>query len=278
MIYFVFAQNMRIFLGWTQRPSLWYEWTFIGAESPTSLPFKIVMNPLGAWRSLTFDGFAKIAFLLMFLIPAGFLPLFGIPALLPAFPYLFLSMFSSYSGYYNIESHYGAFLLPFFFVALLHGTVKLEKSPRFRVSASKIAKIILLLSAISLITILPGTYSKNIGSNSRDEHIRILYETMKMIPQNASVLTQNDLFPHVSSRVDAYTIPSPMWAKEYRQVAIGELRNLTKIKIDYVLVDLNGDLYSASGGKLILEEFIYKQDCYNTIVDEDGVRLFKLRI
>jgi uncharacterized membrane protein len=184
-------------------------------------------------------------------------------------------MFSSYSGYYSIESHYAAFLAPFFFVALIHGIARLQKRRGFHISASKMAKIVLLLSTMSVIAILPGTYVRHIGLSSKEEHTKILYETIEMIPQNASVLAQNDVFLYVSSRADAYTIPSPKWSKEYQQIAKETLQNLTRVKIDYVFIDLASEPYAASGGKLILEEFVRKKNNYYTIVNNDGVMLFK---
>ncbi|HVP92265.1 MAG TPA: DUF2079 domain-containing protein [Acidobacteriota bacterium] len=277
IVYYVFAQNIRVFLGWTQQPSLWHEWAIIGAESPSSVPFQVIMNPIGALNSLAFDAIAKVVFLLMFLIPLAFLPMVGVSALLPTLPYLFLGLFSSYPGYYSIGSHYGAFLVPFFFVALILGMAKLEKIPRFRVSTMRTAKVVFVLSLVSLVAILPTTYVDYVSFDSGDAHGRILFEALSMIPQNASVLTQNNIFPHVSGRANAYTIPSPNWSKEYQRIANETLQNLRKVEIDYVLIDLKSEPYSASSGTLILNEFVLKWNNYDKIVDQDGVMLFRLR-
>jgi uncharacterized membrane protein len=278
IVYYVFAQNIRVFLGWTQYPSLWHEWALIGAESPSNVPFQVIMNPSGALNSLAFDAVAKVSFLLMFLVPLAFLPLVGVSALLPTLPYLFLGLFSSYPGYYNIGSHYGAFLVPFFFVALIFGMAKLEKIPRFRVSTIRMAKVVFVLSVVMLVAILPTTYLEYVSFDSGGTHGRILYEALSMIPQNASVLTQNNIFPHVSGRANAYTIPSPNWSKEYQRIANETLQNLRKIEIDYVLIDLKSEPYSASSGMLILNEFVLKQNNYDKIVDQNGVMLFRLKV
>jgi uncharacterized membrane protein len=276
VVYFAFAQNMRILLGWTQEPSLWHEWSLIGAESPTNLPAKIITNPLGALNSLACNGFTKISYILMLLVPAAFLPLFGISALLPTLPYLFLSLFSSYEPYFSIEGHYGAFLVPFFYVATVLGILKLKNS-RYHIFPSRTAKVVLLLSTVSLIAIPSVAFFKYSWLNSTSQHAKIVYDAIAMIPQNASVLTQNDIFPHLSSRANAYTIPPPVWADEYRRVGQDVLRNLSRTKIDYVLVDLEGEPYAVSSGRLILDQFVFKRGHYEEIMHRDGVMLFKLK-
>lgn len=276
ILYLIFAQNMRVFLGWTQRPSLWNEWSLIGAESALDLPLKIFTNPLVAWNSLTFDWLLKTQFLFVLFAPFAFLPLLGLEGLLPAAPYLGASLFSNYGVYYSIENHYGAFTAPFFFVAMIHGIVRLQKDVRFRVSASRLAKMSLLWSVALIILFFPATYNSYGGALQSGEHERVIYNAMAQIPQDASVLTQNNIFPHLSSRIEAYTIPSPLWAEEYRQVGKAILYDLSGIKIQYVLVDRNSEPYSAAGGDLILREFIFKNQNYELIMEEDGVMLFEL--
>ncbi len=275
--YFVFAQNMRVFLGWTQRPSLWHEWSMISAESPSELPFKILANPSGAWNSLTFSAGAKLSYVLTLLAPAVFLPLFGVQGLLPALPYLAISFFSSYGIYYSVDSHYGAFVVPFLYVALVHGVAWLQKGRVLQVSASKLAKVALLASTFALVLVLPPTYGIYGIAQEDNTHNAVVHEFLSKIPDTASVLTQNNIFPQVSNRANAYTIPSPAWAEEYRIIGKEMLHNLSLTEIDYVLVDLNSEPYSASGGELILYEFILRIDSYEIMVEKDGVMLFKLR-
>jgi uncharacterized membrane protein len=270
--YFIFAQNMRVFFGWTQHPSLWNEWRLIGAESPADLPFKILMNPLGAWKSLAYEWPLKVKFLFILFAPFAFLPVLGASALLPAAPYLGMSLFSSYGVYYSIESHYGTFFAPFLFVAMVHGIMRLKKTGHFRSSTLKSAGLALLLSLASLIAFLPVPLTIPRIS----EHDRVVHNFMTQIPPNASVLTQNNVYPHLSSRMHAYTIPSPLWAEEYRQAGEDILHALRTKRIEWVLVDLNSEPYSAAAGELILTNFVFRSRSYNLIKEEDGVMLFEL--
>jgi len=274
--YFFLAQAMRIFFGWTGRSSLWNEWRLIGAKGLMDLPLKIIMNPAGAWASLTYDGISKILYLLMFLVPCIFLPFLSLDSLIPAIPFLFISFFSSYSTYYNIQSHYPAFLVPFFFVGLIRGILKFRSIFHFNIHTIKIAQISLLLCILSSLFFIPILLSTSRELQVDSGHEKIIYSFMAEIPQNASVLTQNNIFPHLSSRFNAYTIPCPIWGKEYRQVAEKILNNLSEVKIEYVFVDIKSEPYSASAAELIIDKFV-SSDKYITLREEDGVMLFKLR-
>jgi uncharacterized membrane protein len=274
--YFFAAQKLRIFFGWTGIPSLWNEWGIVGAASSVDLPLKIATNPIGAWEALTYDGVTKISYLLLLFLPTLFLPFLGLKGLIPAIPYLCISLLSSYALYYNIEGHYGAFVVPFIFVALIHGIDKLQKNNRYRISVSKIAKILFLVCLILLATFLPLVYPAFENYKTSYEHNTIVHKFISSIPQNASVLTQSNLFPHLSNRPDAYTIPPPMWGEQYRQVDKEMLLNLNESGVDYVLLDFKSSPHYATTAELIKSDFIDPNSAkYELLDEEDGVMLYK---
>lgn len=275
--YFFFAQYMRIFFGWTGQPSLWHEWALIGAGTTTDLPFKILLNPTGAWRALTFDGGTKLLYLIFLLLPALFLPLLGLRELIPAFPYLLISLFSSYRLYYSLEGHYAAFVAPFIFLGLVRGIMRLRGKPRLNISVSKLTKLALLINVILLIVLIPLAFSKFEVFKTNEEHNNVIRNFISRIPQNASVLTQSNIFPHLSNRPDAYTIPPPTWGDEYTRVGIEILRNLSKNGVKYVLLDFRSEPSYVSAAKLIHIDFILANiDKYELIGEKDGVMLFKI--
>jgi uncharacterized membrane protein len=277
--YFFFAQYMRTYFGWTGQPSLWREWSLMGATGTPDLPFKIIMNPMGAWRSLTFDGAQKVLYALILFLPALFLPLLGWQGLIPAVPYLLISFFSSYSIYYSVEGHYGAFVAPFVFMGLIHGIIWLQKNRRLNISELKLVKLALLTCIILLSILLPLSYSQYEIFAIHKEHNNIVYNFIASIPQNASVLTQSNIFPHLANRPDAYTIPSPMWGDRYKKIGKEILQNLSKVEVKYVLLDFNSESYYASAAELIESDFIAPSgNRYRLIDAKDGVVLFCLKI
>lgn len=276
--YFFFAQDMRIFFGWTGQPSLWHEWALIGATSTTDLPFKILLNPTGAWEALTFDGAAKLLYITFLLLPALFLPLLSLRELIPAFPYLLISLFSSYRLYYSLEGHYAAFVAPFIFLGFLHGLMRLQRKPRLKISVLKLAKLALLVTVTSLVILLPLIYSQYQVFNVDEENNDVIRSFISRIPQNASVLTQSNIFPHVSSRPDAYTIAPPIWSPEYERIDKEILQNLSKLDVRYVLLDFSSEPAFSSGADLIYTNFIVPNGNRYSLIDaKDGVVLFCLK-
>lgn len=274
-LYFFFAQYMRLFFGWTGRPSLWHEWAIVGAESVSELPLKIILNPVGALHALTSDGVAKLLYVILLLLPVLFIPLLDLRGLIPAIPYLLISLFSTYRLYYSLEGHYGAFIIPFIFLSFIQGIIKLRERSRGRFPTLKLVKLSFAVTAIVFTTMLPTVYSQYQVFNLNDEHNSTIRSFISRIPQNASVLTQSNIFPHVSNRPDAYTIAPPTWSYEYIRIDKEILANLSKMNIQFIVLDFKSELPYSSSAYLIYVKFIVpNMDKYNLVVAKDGVILF----
>ncbi|MDH7607364.1 MAG: DUF2079 domain-containing protein [Candidatus Bathyarchaeota archaeon] len=275
--YFFFANYMRLFFGWTGRPSLWHEWVMIGATNASELPLKILLNPVGALNSLASDGAAKLLYITLLLLPVLFIPLLGLKGLIPAVPYLSMSLFSTYRLYYSLEGHYGAFIAPFIFLGFVHGLTKLQEMEWVKFSALKFTTFAFLTTTIVFATMLPTAYSQYQVFNPNDEHNSIVRSFISRIPQNASVLTQSNIFPHLSNRPDAYTIAPPTWSYEYMQVDKEILANLSKQSIQYVLLDFASEPPYSYAASFIYTKFVFPNiDKYGLIDAKDGVVLFCL--
>jgi len=95
-------------------------------------------------------------------------------------------------------------------------------------------------------------------------HSNLLLEVLKLVPGNASVATQNDIFPHVAQREDAYILTWPM-----------------PMAVDYVLVDMKSSHFTVLAGasstvspQEALEDEIESGD-YGLFASADGILLFK---
>ncbi len=274
-LYFFIAQYGRVFFGWTGQQSLWHEWAPLGATGTTDLPFKILQNPIGAGQALVSDGAAKLSYIALLLLPALFLPLLGLRGLIPAFPFLFIAMFSSYRLYYSLEGHYAAFVAPFIFLSFLHGLIRLQRRPRLKIPVFKLVKLALLVTVASLVILLPLVYSQYQVFNADGEKNNVIRDFISRIPQNASILTQSNIFPHVSSRPDAYTIAPPIWSPEYERVDKEILQNLGRLDVRYVLLDFSSEPAFSSAANLIYTDFIVPNGNRYSLVDaKDGVVLF----
>lgn len=275
--YFYFANYMRIFFGWTGTPSLWNEWATAGAASASELPLKVILNPFGAINALASDWTAKLLYIILLLLPVLFIPLFGLKGLIPAIPYLFISLLSTYRLYYSLEGHYGAFIVPFIFLGFVHGLMRLREMRFIKIPLLKLPMFALLTTATVFAIMLPTTYSQYQVFNPNDEHNSIVRSFISRIPQNASVLTQSNIFPYVSNRPNAYTIAPPTWSYKYLHIDKEILANLSKLGIKYVLLDFASEPPYSYAASFIYREFIFPNiDKYDLIDAKDGVALFCL--
>jgi len=177
---------------------------------------------------------SKILFLIYLFGPLAFLPFLAPGALIMALPWIGLGLGSSYNPYYSIFYFYSGFILPFIFVALPKAISKLRFSTnkRFHISSQKKIISLLLLSTIIFSIYLPiapdPTKSWNFKLPSPNDRTELIHQVLSLVPPDASILTQNDIFPHVSSRVEAYMY----------------LPTFTEVSVDYILVDTASEWYN----------------------------------
>ena len=206
--------------------------------NPLLLPFYIVSNPQNAWNALLFDYPTKLFFLIILFGPLIFLSLKSKFSLIPL-ALLVPSLVSNYLAYYTIGAQYPLFVVPLIFIALIISLKQFDI--RFRFPILKIAFVVSLLFIISLSPISPLSgvfankglvwYPSLPSPNSAD--VESLLKLVNLIPPQASVLTQNHIFPHVSARLNAYVVP-PIGYFENSSNYLDELLS----KSDYVLLDL----------------------------------------
>jgi uncharacterized membrane protein len=181
---------------------------------PILFPLYLLSNPQNAFNALMYDYPLKFLYIIFLFGPLLFIPFksklsIGILALLALF------LFSNYNGYYSIGSQYPLYVVPLIFIATIYGLRNFD----FHVKSSilKTMLIVTLLFVVSTSPLSPvsDTFSKegllwySSINPEPNENIVSLNNLVNVIPPNASVLTQNSIFPHVSSRMNAYVLPSP---------------------------------------------------------------------
>jgi len=195
---------------------------FNPTTSPLPSPFhNVLADPIGV---LTTDYQAKILYIVGIFAPFGFLPLLAPRALIMVIPWLATSLMSTYLGYYSVYYQYQGFVLPFLFFALIIGLQQL-KLQSFKKILSMLIIPTLLFSALFLTASnVPWNYRLTVANDSTASANSII----QLIPPDASILTQNDLFPHVSGRTEGYMY----------------LPQNSNISVDYVLGNVNSEWYT----------------------------------
>ena len=232
----------------------------LGANSVNDVPRAIISSPAGAIQALRFGLPDKLVFLLIVFGSLGFVSLLAPTAMVPALAWLVPALLSNNPAYYMVGLNYPAFILPFlawsaveglrnlrvligrYPVVRLYGHFLLTFPTSFR-NHKKVFfgfPVVFLLMTNPVLSLGIDTVSwVHYGFPSQNHHTQVAVQLLNLVPKDASVLTEDHLFPLISSRPNAYTIPwainnntGPFFAYVY------ELVN----KVDYIALDLtNGE-------------------------------------
>jgi uncharacterized membrane protein len=179
---------------------------------PLLFPFYVLSNPQNGFNALMYDSVIKVFYIFLLFGPLLFVSfrsklVIGILALLSLF------LFSNYRPYYEIGNQYPLYVLPLIFIAAIYGLKKFQIRNHMR-----ILKIMLIVTLLFTITVSPlsplatpllkegALWYPEVGFTMSENSVS-LNALVNQIPPNASVLAQNHVFPHVSSRINAYVLP-----------------------------------------------------------------------
>jgi hypothetical protein len=203
------------------------------------LPVYVFLDPQHAWAALMYDFPTKLFYLVMLFGPLIFVAFKSkfslVPLILLAAPLL-----SNYLPYYTIGAQYPLYFVPLVFIASVIAIRKFHTSARLPIL--KIALIVSMVFIVSLSPLSPISetfaakqlvWYPTVSFFSYNEDVYSLHKLLDLIPSDATVLTQNHIFPHVSNRLNAYVVP-----------IVGRFENDTEYidglinKSEYILLDL----------------------------------------
>lgn len=208
---------------------------------------------------------AKSEFWVLPLVTLMFLPLLAPRELLMVAPWFAVTILdtgatNNYSLGYQFA---GAFVAPFLILGAIYAIGRLHKR---RINATGIIAGIFVFSLL-LSPFSPVAQGRISGIAYNEpfptvtSHDEILDATIGLIPSNASVLTQNNLFPQVSQRFDAFVY----------------LTNNTKV--DFILADTTSVWYSQLiWGTQSMKQWVpyfISTGRYGVVVNDDGVLLLE---
>lgn len=249
--------------------------SILGAKSPMEIPFLIFLRPLNAIQALAYDGQIKLLYLLLLFGPLAFFSFRAPSALIPAIPWFGFSLLSQTQAHHVLGHQYETYVVSFIFAAATFGFAKYQRKdpPQKRISSflKKSTRISYIATAsliffliVSPMSPIPGFLYPDYFSISAGNHGRLLSETINLVPPNASILTQNNIFPYVSHRVDAYVVPVIFLDSGIRNLTI-DFVNKTIDKVEYILVDKKTDSVST---ELVLSMLAVKPN-FNLLASRD---------
>jgi len=235
-------------------------------------------NPLQLLSYIFYDYSNKVLYLIMIFAPPLFTSLLS-PYFLLTLPWLLFAFVSNYSPYYGIQFQYSLILIPFIFTSSIYGVKRLLQITNLKKEVfSKFLLFFALGFLVGSVTFLQPYLSSNFDAKA----VEPIHRVISLIPSNASVLTLNNLFPHISNRFNAWVLP---WSGfkgtgepfPYFYTNISAIINEYEIKTlrennpDFVLLDLGKEPESIS---LITSELLARRK-YGVYASTAGVLLLK---
>jgi uncharacterized membrane protein len=247
----------------------------LGVDAPLKIPLHVLRNPGAVIRALTYEWYNKVVYILGLFAPVIFLVLQSPQYLIPTLPWFAISLLSNYPPYYRIGFQYSAYVIPFIYASMIAGFGKVSQTSNgsnLRRSMT-ILTVALVASSLAVSPLSPLTmgfymspaYQKP-GQTTRTD---IVHDMVSMIPPESTVMTQDNLFPHLSSRENAYVmVPSTFKDVATWKNAIGWI---TSLETEYILIDMETDPHDTV--KFLLD--IVKRGEYGLVSFHDNVYLYR---
>ena len=249
-------------------------------DSPAEVPLRVFTDPAKAFRAISYDWFDKNVYVLSLFTPSLFLCFLSPATLIPTAPWFAVSILSNYPPYYRLGFQYPALVIPFIYVSLIRGLERLSLSLKEDNSVSLKAVLTGLLvinvaSCVALSPLSPFTDGFNLSpayiKPCTSERSRRLTEMLALIPPQASVLTQDNIFPHLSGRADAYVFTP--YIPDDEETWNRTLEMTLALRPNYILVDLRTDPH---GTAYYAFQLAYEAPGYTLVDRWDRMYLYRL--
>jgi|YelNatPaOPRAMG01_1025707.scaffolds.fasta_scaffold11652_4 uncharacterized membrane protein len=168
-------------------------------------PERLILEPPRIFGNISYDALLlKISYIIIFTAPFAFLSFESPLELIPACPYLFLAMCTDYKPYYTINWQYPAIISVPFVISAVFGVLHLNKIKR--IYAKLMASSLLFFVLVAPFSPLMVQFSDDWRVAIPDNEMYLKHQALSFLEADASVLAQENIFPHVAERETAYVI------------------------------------------------------------------------
>lgn len=230
---------------------------------PLSVAVPLAVHVIFSWYSLYLIG--------AYLLPLALLPLLAPKWIIPALIILLSGILSTDFGQHGILLQYPAAAIPFLFMAFSEVLPVTIRDPQIQsfIKMTHNRAIIYSLVPLVVISLMFISGGRIKLASLPDVHDAAINQVIALIPDNATVSTSNNIFPHLSSRTDVYL---DAWEGEAIAPTGGiqnEVWGFPENNTEYVIFDTGKDTVMISNLNVILKQ-------YTLIKNEDGVVLYRL--
>ena len=212
---------------------------FEGARASLGQLIPIALtNPDVAFRALAVDIRTKVIYLVAFSLPLLFVAYADEVTLGSLAPFVgFAWLVSNRASYVTFRAHYPLYLLPFVYIGAVRALGRwghlLPQSPKRSgvdlpwTTAAKLVVALLLVNA-GVFVVIGGGNMKPV--DAKTDHHEVIQAGLASVPEDASVVTQNDLYPHMARRPASSFIVTPYEFDRYE-------REVGPIAPEYIVYD-----------------------------------------
>jgi uncharacterized membrane protein len=253
-------------------------WTVLGASSLVTVPIQAVLNPVRALSALNYELPLKVGFLVLLLAPFALFLTKAIRFVILIIPWTFVLLMSNQTSYYQFNDQYVALFVPFLFAGMVYGWSKLRwKNPSNRRIIRGLKLCSIALGIIVLLLVTPFSGVPFVGSNvfgyrgfpTVGSHEQLVAKVISLMPPDASVLTQANIFPLVSSRLNAFLFPYQSFYPP--GTGFNSTLSLFMNESEYILVDTKTDAVTPTW----LINLLNSSPTHGIYAAADGILLFK---
>ena len=217
----------------------------LGVDDPLEIPVYVLTHPYAVLRALNYDWYNKVWYLLALFSPYLLFSFRKPQALIPTVPWFAISLLSNYPPYYRLGFQYPAYVIPFIASSAIQGAGDITAS-QGEVKTGALFKVLTALAiglSLAVSPLSPLTRGLHLSPAYEKPHFDArtdkIHQIMGMVPSNASILTQDNFFPHFSNRGNAYVmVPSTYRDVQTWKKAINWVMGL---EAEYILIDLETD-------------------------------------
>ena len=228
----------------------------------------VLADPGVLVETFTFRLTDKLLYFIALFAPVLFLGLNDEVSVGAVAPYLgFAWLFAGREIYYMFGAHYPFYLLPFLYVGAVRVLGRIELGVPSKALLRRLFVTIILVNVFAGFAV--GADHGVFPVRNDPAHNRVVEAAIEDVPEDASVLTQNDLYPHVATRPHATYVGRPDMFEQYQ--AVHGTVTPTYVLLDRGLIARQNDwsrpVREAFGDRLGTEYGLYR--C------QDGVAVYK---
>jgi len=236
-------------------------YAYIGQPSSLAIPL----------AARTIFSMGSLFLIVAYLAPFAFLSLLSPKWCIPALLILLSGILSTDPGQHSFLLQYPAAAIPFLFMAFIIVLPGVMQNPQILMRVNKYHKGWLTFSIIVVVTIC---LTINAGGRIKlaalpDAHDAAINAVIALVPNNATVSTSGEIFPHLCSRTNTYLLAWEAGALIQQAGIINGDWGFPQKETEYVVIDSGNNQMEIANISTILKP-------YTLVNNIDGVLLFQL--